>query len=155
MLKLSWFILSSGCVDTIEPNSFSVKNFEESQVFPSTSIVNWSAVTGNQLNLSKIWFTFAIYVDGRSQIRRISQKELNKCFINAITNKQPPSKGKKTPELFSISQYKVGPPGFKFESSNYDLIHFSYKRYLENNIRQSFDFSGCPISLRFVKGKKY
>ena len=90
-----------------------------------------------------------------NSIRRISQKELNKCFINAITNKQPPSKGKKTPELFSISQYKVGPPGFKFESSNYDLIHFSYKRYLENNIRQSFDFSGCPISLRFVKGKKY
>ena len=32
----------------------------------------------------------------------------------------------------SISQYKTNPPGFKFESYNYDLIHFSYKRYLEN-----------------------
>ena len=105
------------------------------------------------INIDKIVpEAIAVY---ENSIRRISQKELNKCFINAITNKQPPSKGKKTPELFSISQYKVGPPGFKFESSNYDLIHFSYKRYLENNIRQSFDFSGCPISLRFVKGKKY
>ena len=91
----------------------------------------------------------------QNSIKRINQKELNRCFLEAITKKQPPSKGKKTPELFSISQYKIGPPGFKFESNNYDLIHFSYKRYLENNIRQSFDFSGCPISLRFVKGKKY
>tara|TARA_Y100000996_G_scaffold415158_1_gene408478 strand:+ start:3473 stop:4768 length:1296 start_codon:yes stop_codon:yes gene_type:complete len=91
----------------------------------------------------------------QNSIKRINQKELNRCFLEAITKKQPPSKGKKTPELFSISQYKIGPPGFKFESNNYDLIHFSYKRYLENNIRQNFDFSGCPISLRFVKGKKY
>ena len=90
-----------------------------------------------------------------NSIRRINQKELNKCFLDALTKKQPPSKGNKTPELFSISQYKVSPPGFKFESSNYDLIHFSYKRYLENNIRQNFDFAGCPISLKFVKGKKY
>ena len=69
--------------------------------------------------------------------------------------KRKRSKGNKTPEIFSISQFKVGPPGFKFESTNYDLIHFSYKRYLENQIRNNFDFSGCPISLKFVKGRRF
>ena len=85
--------------------------------------------------------------------KRISQRELNSCFIDAISKKQPASKGNKIPQIFSISQYKTGPPGFKFESLNYDLIHFSYKRYLENQIRDKFDFSGCPISFKFVKAR--
>ena len=89
-----------------------------------------------------------------SVYNKLNQKELNKCFLDAITKKQPASKGNKTPEIFTISQYKTAPPGFKFESNNYDLIHFSYKRYLENKIRENFDFSGCPISLKFVKGKR-
>ena len=138
-------------LDKYEAESLINKIKEKFSHIPDIPVILTSAT--KVINIDKI-VPEAIMVYENS-IRRISQKELNKCFINAITNKQPPSKGKKTPELFSISQYKVGPPGFKFESSNYDLIHFSYKRYLENNIRQSFDFSGCPISLRFVKGKKY
>tara|TARA_Y100001970_G_scaffold45493_1_gene57094 strand:- start:1997 stop:3295 length:1299 start_codon:yes stop_codon:yes gene_type:complete len=88
-----------------------------------------------------------------NSIKRVSQRELNSCFIDAISKKQPPSKGNKTPQILSISQYKTAPPGFKFESINYDLIHFSYKRYLENQIRDKFDFSGCPISFKFVKAR--
>ena len=117
---------------------------------PNIPILLTSAL--NNLNIEKI-IPKAIEVYENS-IKRISQKELNSCFIDAISRNQPASKGKKTPEIFSISQYKTSPPGFKFESRNYDLIHFSYKRYLENQIRNSFDFSGCPISLRFVKGKR-
>tara|TARA_Y100001970_G_scaffold277484_3_gene381754 strand:- start:21923 stop:23221 length:1299 start_codon:yes stop_codon:yes gene_type:complete len=117
---------------------------------PNIPILLTSAL--NKLNIEKI-IPKAIEVYENS-IKRISQKELNSCFIDAISRKQPSSKGKKTPEIFSISQYKTSPPGFKFESTNYDLIHFSYKRYLENQIRNNFDFSGCPISLRFVKAKR-
>ena len=117
---------------------------------PNIPIILTSAL--NKLNIEKI-IPKAIEVYENS-IKRVSQKELNSCFIDAISRKQPSSKGKKTPEIFSISQYKISPPGFKFESTNYDLIHFSYKRYLENQIRNNFDFSGCPISLRFVKAKR-
>ena len=117
---------------------------------PNIPILLTSAL--NKLNIEKI-IPKAIEVYENS-IKRVSQKELNSCFIDAISRKQPSSKGKKTPEIFSISQYKTSPPGFKFESTNYDLIHFSYKRYLENQIRNNFDFSGCPISLRFVKAKR-
>ena len=117
---------------------------------PNIPIILTSALNGT--NIDKI-IPKAIEVYENS-IKRISQKELNSCFIDAISRKQPSSKGKKSPEIFSISQYKVSPPGFKFESINYDLIHFSYKRYLENQIRDNFDFSGCPISLRFVKAKR-
>jgi GTP-binding protein len=117
---------------------------------PKIPILLTSAL--KEINIDKI-IPMAIEVYENS-IKRVAQKELNSCFIDAISKKQPASKGKKSPEIFSISQYKISPPGFKFESHNYDLIHFSYKRYLENKIRERFDFSGCPISLRFVKGKR-
>ena len=118
---------------------------------PDIPVIFTSAIT--KLNIEKI-VPEAIKVYENS-IKRINKKDLNSCFLDAISRRQPSSKGNKTPEIFSISQFKVGPPGFKFESTNYDLIHFSYKRYLENQIRNNFDFSGCPISLKFVKGRRY
>ena len=43
----------------------------------------------------------------------------------------------------------VNPPKFTFQVNNKGLIHFSYERYLENKIRENFDFSGTPIILQF------
>ena len=120
---------------------------EKFKHIPDVPIIFTSAL--NKKNIDKI-IPIAIDVYNNS-IKKISQKELNQCFLDAISKKQPDSKGNKRPEIHSIKQYKIGPPGFKFESTNYDSIHFSYKRYLENCIRKSFDFSGCPINLRFVK----
>ena len=81
---------------------------------PDVPIIFTSAL--NKKNIDEI-IPIAIDVYNNS-IKKISQKELNQCFLDAISKKQPDSKGNKRPEIHSIKQYKIGPPGFKFESTN-------------------------------------
>ena len=69
-------------------------------------------------------------------------------------NPPPSYKGKRLKIYFS-SQVQTSPPTFQIQVNNKGLIHFSYERYLENKIRESFDFEGTPIVLQFKnKGEK-
>ena len=53
----------------------------------------------------------------------------------------------KRPKLFYATQAAIAPPTFVFFASDASLIHFSYRRYLENRIRERFDFAGTPVRL--------
>lgn len=81
--------------------------------------------------------------------KQIKTSVLNEVISDAYTLNLPPSyKGKRLKIYFS-SQVNTQPPTFQIQVNNKGLIHFSYKRYLENKIRESFDFEGTPIVLQF------
>ncbi len=62
---------------------------------------------------------------------------------------EPPSKKGRRLKIYYSTQEGVEPPTFIIFVNNKDLVHFSYKRYLENIIRKTFDFSGTPIRIFF------
>jgi GTP-binding protein len=60
----------------------------------------------------------------------------------------PPVRGKR-PKLFYATQAAIAPPTFVFFASDASAVHFSYRRYLENRLRETFSFDGTPIRLVF------
>lgn len=83
---------------------------------------------------------------------RISTGRLNSVIEDAVMMKQPPSDKGKRLKIYYASQIGVKPPLFSFNINKRELIHFSYMRYLENRIREEFDFEGT--SLKFIFNEK-
>ncbi|MBO4245128.1 MAG: ribosome biogenesis GTPase Der [Bacilli bacterium] len=74
---------------------------------------------------------------------------LNDCIVDAVSLHEPPSyKGRRLKILF-VNQTSSNPPKFTFSVNSKNLVHFSYQRYLENKIRESFDLTGTPIIIQF------
>lgn len=74
---------------------------------------------------------------------------LNDVIDEAYYLNPPPTYKSKRLKIYYCSQIGSKPPFFNFQVNNKGLVHFSYKRYLENKIRESFDFEGTPIVLQF------
>jgi len=81
--------------------------------------------------------------------RRITTAELNNLVRDAYTNNPPPSDKGRRLKIYFATQPHIAPPGFLFFVNDRDLLHFSYKRYLENRLRETYDFEGTPIRLYF------
>ena len=83
-----------------------------------------------------------------------SKKEIKTSILNnvirdaALLNQPPSYKGKRL-KIYFVSQNGITPPKFTFNVNSKNLVHFSYKRYLENKIRESFDLEGTPIEIEF------
>ena len=82
------------------------------------------------------------------------KKEIKTSILNDVINDAyqlniPPSYKGKRLKIYFTSQTGTKPPKFTFRVNNKGLVHFSYERYLENKIRESFDFTGTPIVLQF------
>ena len=76
-------------------------------------------------------------------------------IADAIMMKHPPSDKGKSLKIYYASQVGVRPPLFSFKVNSRDLMHFSYSRYLENRIRETFGFEGTSIKFVFrEKGDK-
>ena len=84
---------------------------------------------------------------------RISTGILNEIILKATAMQQPPQDKGKRLKIFYANQVSVKPPTFVFFVNDETLFHFSYRRYLENQLRENFDFSGTPISL-IARNKK-
>ena len=81
--------------------------------------------------------------------RLVSTSSLNDVIMESVQMHNPPSfKGKRL-KIYFTSQSAIKPPKFTFEVNNKKLVHFSYARYLENQLRKSFDLEGTPIILEF------
>ena len=74
---------------------------------------------------------------------------LNDVISEAVSLHEPPSYKGKRLKIYFVSQTGSRPPKFTFNVNSKNLIHFSYERYLENKIRESFDLEGTPIILQF------
>ncbi|MBE5749986.1 MAG: ribosome biogenesis GTPase Der [Clostridiales bacterium] len=79
--------------------------------------------------------------------RRISTGQLNDLVLDCVRANEPPSVNGKRLKIKYVTQLGTTPPSFLFFVNESALMHFSYKRYLENNLRKAYDFSGTPIKL--------
>ena len=81
--------------------------------------------------------------------KEIKTSVLNEVIQDAYQLNIPPSYKGKRLKIYFCSQTGINPPKFTLRVNNKGLVHFSYERYLENKIRENFDFTGTPIVLQF------
>jgi GTP-binding protein len=74
--------------------------------------------------------------------------------IRDAERRKPFSRGGELLKIRSVAQEGICPPRFSFAVNEPSLVHFSYRRYLENNIRDAFGYFGTPITMRFHRGSK-
>jgi len=111
-------------------------------------MLNVSALSGK--GVDKVMPT-AIGVYEERQ-RRLADAELRGVVQQAVALHAPPRRGKRELVIKTVSQTGINPPTFTIRVNDSRLVHFSYKRYLENKIRDAFSFSGTPIRLVFNSG---
>lgn len=103
-----------------------------------------SAKTGQRID--KL-FELISFVHSQNSMR-ISTGKLNEVLANATARVQPPTDKGKRLKIYYMTQASTRPPTFIFFVNNSELFHFSYQRYLENQIREIFGLDGTPV--RFV-----
>ena len=80
--------------------------------------------------------------------------ELNRFFEQVLDTRPPPTMGGRAPRLYFITQTSVAPPTFVAMSNAPDSIHFSYQRYVQNQIRKRFGFPGSPIRVYYRQKRR-
>lgn len=85
--------------------------------------------------------------------KRVSTGELNRFFEEVIERHPPPTMHHRSVRLYYITQASIAPPTFVIMANQPDDVHFSYQRYVVNQIRERFGFRGTPIRVRY-RGKK-
>ena len=81
--------------------------------------------------------------------KRVPTAALNKMLRAAVEKNPPPSRPGKWVKFYYATQVDVSPPSFVFFCNHAESVHFSYRRYLENQLRAQFGFVGTPIRMRF------
>ena len=136
--------------DTIENKDIEMKKWKKEienqfQFIPYAKVVFLSAQTRKRIH-TLMPEILSAYENSK---KKIKTSLLNSVIMDAYNLNLPPSyKGKRLKIYFS-SQVSVAPPTFNIQVNSKGLVHFSYERYLENKIRESFDFSGTPIVIKF------
>ena len=108
-----------------------------------------SALTGQRTH--KILSTAKMCYDNYS--KRVSTGVLNDVINKAVLMKEPPIVGLKRMKIYYATQVATRPPKFVFFVNDSNASHFSYQRYLENQLRQSFDFEGTGIQIEYRERK--
>lgn len=134
--------------DTIEKDNSTVNEFTQKirtalSFMPYAPIMFVSAKTGQRID---DLFERINYVYGQSTLR-ISTGMLNDVLAEATMRTQPPSDKGRRLKIYYMTQTGVTPPTFVIFCNSAELFHFSYQRYLENCLRQTFGFVGTPIKL--------
>lgn len=136
--------------DLIEKDSSTMDEFRDQaaldfQFTPWAPMVFVSALTGQRTSLI---IETALHVYGERQ-KRITTGELNRLLREAVAKHPPPARPSRRLKFYYATQIDVAPPRFVFFCNDPKNVHFSYKRYLENEIRDRFAFDGTPIVLHF------
>ncbi len=134
--------------DSIEKDNHSVKEFTDKirtalAYMPYAPILFVSAKTGQRMSTI---FERIKYVHNQANTR-ISTGMLNDVLGEATMKVQPPSDKGKRLKIYYMTQASVAPPTFVLFCNDAELFHFSYQRYIENCLRQTFGFVGTPIRL--------
>ena len=85
----------------------------------------------------------------RERLKRLTTSEVNSVVQEAVAAHILPRKGRKQLNVLHVTQAEVSPPTFVFFVNDARIVHFSYRRYLENRLRQAFGFTGTPLRLVF------
>ena len=140
--------------DAIEKNDKTIYKFTEEirqmiSFAPYAELVFISAKTGQRIG--KLFDSIEAVIE--NQNLRISTGVLNEIMAEATAMQQPPSDKGRRLKLYYITQVAVKPPTFVIFVNDKKLMHFSYTRYLENRIRDSFGFAGTPLRF-FIRERK-
>ena len=125
-------------------NTFTAKVRSTLSFMPYAEILFVSAETGQRL--PKLFETIDMVLENQSM--RIQTGVLNEILTEAVAMQQPPSDRGHRLKIFYMTQVAVKPPTFVIFVNDKELMHFSYTRYLENQIREAFGFRGT--SLKFI-----
>ena len=85
----------------------------------------------------------------RERLKRLPTSQVNRVVLDAVAAHGPARKGHRQLKVFHATQPDVNPPTFVFFVNDSRLVHFSYRRYLENKLRQAFGFEGTPLRMVF------
>lgn len=135
--------------DAVEKDSDTMKNYKK-KLSTDFSFMSYapvlfiSAKTGQRLD--KL-FDLIAFVHSQNSMR-ISTGKLNEVLAEATSRVQPPTDKGKRLRIYYMTQASTRPPTFVFFVNNSELFHFSYQRYLENQIREVFGLDGTPV--RFI-----
>ncbi len=136
--------------DTINNPDSDIKHWKEEiknefQFIPYAHVVFLSAKTKKRVN-TLMPEVINAYNNNRKEVKT---SLLNNIIMEAVSLHEPPSYKGKRLKIYFVSQTGNCPPKFTFSVNNKGLVHFSYERYLENQIRNNIDFDGTPIILQF------
>jgi GTP-binding protein len=140
--------------DTVAKDSHTMVEFtaqvrERLHFVPYAPLIFISALTGQRIHrvletANRVW---------ENRFFRIQTADMNRLLRDALQTHQPPMKGTKRLKIYFASQVATDPPLILFHVNDKKLVHFSYKRYLENRIRDEYPFEGTPIRLSFRESK--
>ena len=134
--------------DTVEKDNSTVNHFNNKirtalAYMPYAPIIYVSALTGQRCtNIYEM--INSVFKESR---RRITTGMLNDLLADATARVQPPSDKGKRLKIYYMTQTSVAPPTFVVFCNSEELFHFSYRRYLENCLRDTFGFNGTPIRM--------
>ena len=136
--------------DVIEDKDEQMKKFTKDirnnfQFMPYAPIVYLSAKTRKRLH-TLMPQVIKVY---QNSTKFIATNLINDCIKDAYNLNLPPSYKGKRLKIYFCNQASIKPPTFNIQVNSKGLVHFSYQRYLENKIRESFDFEGTPIVIQF------
>ena len=117
------------------------------QFLPGAPVVYASAKSGRRVE--DILPAAMAVADARKQ--RVPTGEMNRLLRDALASHPPPAHKGKQPKVMYAAQGKERTPTFVFFVNDPELLHFSYKRYLENRIREAYGFAGVPLRTIFRK----
>jgi GTPase len=118
---------------------------DELHFMPYVPVLFISAKTGQGVN--RVLETTLRVVEQRN--KRIPTAALNKLVKEAVARHAPPARPGHWLKFYYVTQAETNPPTFVFFVNDPELIHFSYQRYLENQLRQVFGFEGTPLKMVF------
>ena len=130
--------------DTNTVNKFDKKLKENLKFMEYFKSVYVSALTGKRVD--KILDEVETVYENAS--RRIATGVLNDVISDILSVNEPPSKNGRKLKIYYVTEPTANPPTFVFFVNDATLMHFSYLRYLENGLRNAFDFTGTPIKLQ-------
>ena len=136
--------------DTFTVNRFNAKLSEELKFMSYFKPLYISALTGKRVNL---------VLDALNEVYehasyRVPTGLLNDVLSDAMSVNEPPNYNGKKLRVYYATQASANPPTFILFVNDEKIMHFSYKRYLENCLRKAFDFSGTPIRIRIRNKEK-
>ncbi|MGC4189898.1 MAG: ribosome biogenesis GTPase Der [Thermomicrobiales bacterium] len=136
--------------DLVEKNAGTMDEYraraaEQLDFIPYAPVVFISAKMGQRV--SQVLDTALSIIEERE--KRVSTAALNKMLQEAVAKHQPPSRPGKWLKFYYATQADVAPPTFIIFCNDPKQIHFGYRRYLENELRDQFGFTGTPIRISF------
>ncbi|MBE0690166.1 MAG: ribosome biogenesis GTPase Der [Anaerolineae bacterium] len=136
--------------DAVEKESWTLHTFElelreKFNFLPDPPIIFISALTGQRIHLvletaHRVW---------EARYHRFPTGELNRIVRDAMAKHPPPARGTRRLKVLFVSQVAVAPPLLLFHVNDPELVHFTYRRYLENRLREVYPFEGTPLRMSF------